>query len=103
MKTKTISKEKAKELINKSNGRIFSSVFIKKDGTHRLMNARLGVKKYIRERTRATLPDIKKRKWKPSEYNLIQVYDMTHAKNYRMINLNTMLELNINKTKYKIK
>ena len=66
MKTKTINKDKAKELINQSNGRIFSSVFIKKDGTHRLMNARTKVKKHLKK-------DAKPRKWKPSKYNLIQV------------------------------
>lgn len=40
-----INKERAKELIEKSNNKIFSAEFTKKDGTHRLMNARLGVKK----------------------------------------------------------
>jgi len=36
-----ITTDKAKELIHQTNGRIFSSTFIKKDGTHRLMTARL--------------------------------------------------------------
>ena len=58
--TKTINKDKAKELINNSNGRIFSSLFIKKDGTHRLMNARLKVTKHLKE-------NAKKRPYDPSK------------------------------------
>tara|TARA_R110000751_G_scaffold144582_3_gene248168 strand:- start:404 stop:685 length:282 start_codon:yes stop_codon:yes gene_type:complete len=91
----TINKEKAKELINESNGRIFSSVFIKKDGTHRLMNARTKVKKHLKK-------DAKPRAWKPGKYNLIQVYDM-QSKNYRMINVNTLQTLILNKKIYNIK
>ena len=40
----TITQDKAKQLINDSGGRIFSAVFIKKDNTHRLINARLHTK-----------------------------------------------------------
>tara|TARA_R100001143_G_C3255038_1_gene85218 strand:+ start:169 stop:450 length:282 start_codon:yes stop_codon:yes gene_type:complete len=92
---KTIKKEKAKELINKSNNKIFTAEFIKKDGTHRLINARLGVSKGIKENSRP-------RPYDPSKYGLICVYDM-QINNYRMININTLLKLNINKTKYIIK
>lgn len=90
-----ITKDKAKELINKSNNKIFTAEFIKKDGTHRLMNARLGVKKGLKENP-------KPQPYEPSKYGLIRVYDM-QVNNYRMINLNTLLNLNINKTKYIIK
>ena len=38
---KTITKDKAKELINQTNGRIFSATYIKKDLSKRIMNARL--------------------------------------------------------------
>jgi hypothetical protein len=92
---KTINKEKAKELITQSNGLIFSSVFIKKDGTHRLMNARLKVTKGLKK-------DPKPRPYEPSKYNLICVYDM-QKKNYRMININTLQTLIINKNIYSIK
>ena len=91
----TINKEKAKQLINQSNGRIFSSVFTKKDGSHRLMNARLGVKKHLKK-------DPKRRPYEPSKYNLIPVFDMTN-KGYRSINLNTLQTLKINKLTFKIK
>ena len=90
-----INRNKAKELINKSNGRIFSSVFTKKDGTHRLMNARLKVTKHLKE-------NAKPRPYEPSKYNLICVYDM-QSKAYRMINIATLETLVINKQMYSIK
>ncbi len=89
-----INKERAKELIEKSNNKIFSAEFTKKDGTHRLMNARLGVKKGLKENP-------KPQPYEPSKYNLIRVYDM-QIKNYRMINLETLKKLSINKIRYKI-
>lgn len=92
---KTINKEKAKELIKQSNGLIFSSVFIKKDGTHRLMNARLKVTKGLKK-------DPKPQPYEPSKYNLICVYDM-QKKKYRMININTLQTLIINKNIYSIR
>ena len=93
--TKTINKDKAKELINNSNGRIFSSLFIKKDGTHRLMNARLKVTKHLKE-------NAKKRPYDPSKYNLLTVFDM-QKKSYRMINIETLQTLIINKKMYNVK
>ena len=90
---KTITQHKAKELIKDSKGLIFSATFIKKDGTHRLMNARL--KKYI-SKTGRPAP------YKPEEYNLMPIYDMK-SKGWRSLNLNTLITLSINKNKYKIK
>ena len=89
----TINKDKAKELIKESKGLIFAATFTKKDGTHRLMNARL--KKYI-SKTGRPAP------YKAEEYNLIPLYDM-RKKAFRMLNFNTLLTLSINKTKYIIK
>ena len=91
----TINRNKAKELIKESNGNIFSSTFIKKDGTHRLLTARLNVTKGLKE-------NAKPRPYDPSKYNLVCVYDMK-AEGYRMMNFNTLLTLSINKTKYIIK
>jgi len=90
---KTINKHKAKELIKDSKGLIFAATFTKKDGTHRLMNARL--KKYISKTGRAA-------PYKAEDYNLIPIYDMK-SKGWRSLNLNTIITLSINKTKYKIK
>tara|TARA_R110000751_G_scaffold134586_1_gene237067 strand:- start:383 stop:685 length:303 start_codon:yes stop_codon:yes gene_type:complete len=98
---KTINKEDAKELIKENKSTIFSATFIKKNGEHRLITARLGVKKGLKE-------NAKPRPYDPNKYNLLCVYDMQQAKKqqtpspYRMLNINTLLTLNINKTKYKI-
>ena len=91
---KTINKEQAKQLIHITNGKIFSSTFVKKDGTHRLLTGRLKVTKGLKE-------NAKPRPYNPSKYNLVCVYDMK-AEGYRMINFNTLLTLSINKQKYLI-
>tara|TARA_R110001606_G_scaffold389836_1_gene556270 strand:+ start:1617 stop:1946 length:330 start_codon:yes stop_codon:yes gene_type:complete len=88
----TINKNKAKELIKGSKGLIFAATFTKKDGTHRLMNARIG-KKYT--------PTGRKQPYKPEDYNLISLYDMK-IKAFRMLNLKTLITLSINKEKYLI-
>ena len=90
---KTINRNKAKELIKQSKGLIFAATFTKKDGTHRLMNARTG-KQYT--------PTGKAAPYKAEDYNLIALYDM-RKKAFRMLNLNTLITLSINKTKYIIK
>ena len=90
---KTINKHKAKELIKDSKGLIFSTTFTKKNGDHRLMNARL--KKYISKTGR-------KAPYKAEDFNLIPIYDMK-SKGWRSLNLNTLITLSINKTKYIIK
>ena len=89
----TINRIKAKELIKDSKGKIFAATFTKKDGSHRLMNARL--KKYISKTGR-------KAPYKAENYDLIPIYDMK-AKGWRSLNLNTLLTLSINKNKYLIK
>ena len=88
----TINRNKAKELIKESKGLIFSTTFIKKDNTIRTLTSRTG-KKYT--------PTGKKAPYKPKDYNLIPLYDMK-KKDFRMLNLNTLLTLSINKEKYLI-
>jgi len=90
----TINKTKAKELIKDSKGLIFSTTFIKKDNTIRILTGRLQVTKHLKE-------NAKKQPYNPSKYNLQPVYDLK-AKGYRMINFNTLLTLTINKEKYLI-
>ena len=89
----TIDKTKANELIKDSKGLIFSTTFIKVDGSTRVMNARTG-KKYT--------PSGNAAPFKASDYNLVSVYDMKQ-KGFRMINLNTLTNLTINNIKYLIK
>ena len=91
----TINKDKAKHLIHLSNGLIFSTTFIKKDNTVRTLTGRLKVTKHLKE-------NAKPRPYDPSKYNLQPVYDLK-AKAYRMINLNTLIDLTINKEYYVIK
>ena len=89
----TINRNKAKELIKESKGLIFSTTFIKKDNTVRTLTSRTG-KRYT--------PTGKKAPYKPEDYNLVSLYDM-RKKAFRMLNLNTLITLSINKTKYIIK
>ena len=90
---KTINTETAKELIHETNGKIFSSTFIKKDNTIRTLTARLG--KRYKSKTGREAP------YKAKEFNLLPVYDM-RKKAFRMLNFNTLLTLTINKNNYKI-
>lgn len=91
----TINKEDAKKLIHKTNGKIFSSVFTKKDGTIRLMTGRLKVTKHLTDNARP-------RPYDPNKYNLICLFDMIN-KGYRMLNINTLKQITINNNKYIIK
>ncbi len=91
---KTITTDRAKELIKESKGLIFSTTFIKKDNTVRTLTARTG-KKY-KSKTGKEAP------YKAQNYNLLPLYDM-RIKDFRMLNFNTLLTLTINKTKYTIK
>lgn len=89
----TINKTTAKELIKESKGLIFSTTFLKKDNTIRTLTSRTG--KQYKSKTGRKAP------YKPSDYNLIPLYDMK-IKAFRMLNLNTLITLSINKEKYLI-
>ena len=89
---KIIDKDTAKQYIYKTNGKIFSAVFRKKDGTKRKMNCRRGVSKYVKGIGL---------KFKPEEHALIGVFDM-HKKAYRFINLETLEQLSFKGITYKI-
>jgi hypothetical protein len=88
----TISKEQAKQLIRNTNGKFFTATFIKKDGTTRVMNARLGVKAYLKG---GELP------YDPESKGLIPVFDVKTG-DYRMININTLTNLKIGNNTYSI-
>ena len=87
-----ISTEEAKRLIKNTNGKIFTATFTKKDGTERVMNARLGVKKYLQGGTLAFDAESK---------GLIPVFDM-QSKGYRMVSVNTISNLKIGKNTYTV-
>ena len=71
---------------------MFNVEFIKKDGTHRLMTARLQVKKGVKG---VGL------KFDPLQHNLITAFDMRKGA-FRMINCDNLISLSSNKRKYVI-
>ncbi len=71
---------KINAMIRATNGRIFSAVFDKKDGSMRAINARLSVTKGLTGKGLAFNPESK---------GLIPVYDI-NAKGYRMLNTRTL-------------
>lgn len=85
-----VDTNKALKLIRQTKGKVFTVVFTKKDGTTRKMNCRLGVSKTVNGNGLA---------YNPEKHNLIPVYDMK-VKEYRMINLETLKALQINKEFY---
>ena len=94
---KTIDRDTAKQYIYKTNGKIFSAVFTKKDGEKRSMICRQGVAKYVKGIGLKFKPvDASK------DRDLIGVFDM-HKKAYRFINLKTLEQIKIKGTTYTIK
>lgn len=67
------------------DGKTFTVEFTKKNGEHRVMNARLGVKK---GKTGKGL------KYRPTERGLLPVYDM-QKQGFRMINFDTIQRVTI--------
>lgn len=88
-----ISKDQAAQLIRDTNGKFFTVTFVKKDGTTRVMNARLGVKAYLKG---GELP------YNPTAKGLIPVYDM-QVRDYRMVNINTITKLKIGNNTYNVR
>ena len=80
--------------IKDTKGAFFTVKFIKKDGTERIMNCRLGVKKYLHG---GELP------YDPVAKGLLPVWDPVAAKTsdgYRIINTNTILSAKISGVEY---
>lgn len=67
------------------DGKVFTVDFIKKNGEHRTMNARLGVKKGVSGKGMA---------YKPTDRGLLPVYDMQNQ-GFRMINFDTIMGVTI--------
>ena len=89
---KIVSKNQAKELINSSKGKIFSVTFTKKNGETREMICRKGVKKHLKGGELM---------FDPNEKGLAVVFDM--KKNaYRMININTLEKIVVDKATYSV-
>lgn len=91
--TNFLSRNEVLAVVNKHSGKIFSCEFVKKDGTVRQMKCRTGVKKYLAGGTLA---------YDPIERGLLPVYEVKSGvseeereDSYRMINIQTLLTLNI--------
>ena len=84
------SSDELKAMIKSTKGRFFSCTFIKKDGSMRVMNGRIGCHKGIKGVGR-----------KFQKENLVTVFD-AKAKEYRMINVDTMLTFNCGKFSWKV-
>ena len=88
-----ISKLEAAQKIRDTKGRMFTVTFIKKsNGEKRVMNARLGVKAYLRG---GVLP------YDPNTKGLIPVYDI-QAKDYKMINIPGIVNLKTGGVEYNV-
>lgn len=88
-----IDKNTAIQMIKDSKGKIFGVTFVKRTtGDIRTMSARLGVSKGV---TGEGL------KYDPESKQLMTVYDM-HKKQYRMLNTETLSQLNIKGQTYSI-
>lgn len=87
-----ITKKEALKKIRQSNGKLFGVTFIKKNGSLRDMNCRLGVQKGVKGVGMS---------YNPSEYNLICVFDVKKD-SFRMINLKTITRLSISGQTYEV-
>lgn len=76
------SSDEMVKMVKSTKGKWFSCTFIKKDGSMRIMNARVGCHKGVKGVGR-----------KFQKENLVTVYD-AQAKEYRTINVDTMLTFN---------
>lgn len=75
-----------------TKGKIFTVLFTKKDGTERLMNCRLGVKKYLKGGSMT---------FDPIARGMLPVYDL-QKQGYRLMNFHTLKLIKIGKTVYNV-
>lgn len=87
-----ITRNAAIKLMKSTQGKIFSATFMKKDGTVRAMNCRLGVTKHLKGGSLA---------FNPAEYDLMTVFDV-QKKAYRMIDLDTLKSVRVGGRKFTI-
>ena len=94
MKSIEVERDELVERIKKTNGKIFNVTFIKRtDNSRRRMNARLGVKSYLKG---GQIP------YNPIDKQLIPVFDMT-KKGYRSISTENIISATILGEQYTVK
>ena len=84
------SSDEMVKMVKSTQGKFFSCTFIKKDGLKRVMNARIGCHKGVKGIGR-----------KFQKENLVTVFD-AQAKEYRMVNVDTMLTFRCGKFNWKV-
>ena len=86
-----MQRQQKHDIIQSSEGAICSCVFVKKDGSVREMNFRLGVKKHLSPNGGYNTL---------TEYpQYVTVFDMK-ANSYKALNLDTLLKLKVNGKEY---
>lgn len=91
--TSTITPDEAEQMINSlKRAEFFTVMFIKKDGTERVMNAQKGVTKHLAGG---------ELKFDPNQRGLIVVFD-SKSGGYRMINKNTLKWIKVKGKVYQV-
>lgn len=88
-----IEKDKVKDVVKSFKGRFFYAEFTKKNGEHRKMISRTGVKKF--------LSDNPNKKERPKNSSLITVWD-TDYRAYRNIPINRLERIHGDNVEYEI-
>ena len=98
----TVKRSEVEQMIsNLPNGTIYSVKFVKKDGTQRLMNSIKGTGRGVKGVGA---------KYDAKSKGLLPVYDLQLAKQnpstpekaWRTVNIQTIYEITVNKTKYEV-
>jgi hypothetical protein len=89
---KVMSRDEVRESIMNLKGKLFSVVFIKKDGSERKMLCRTGVKKGLTGEGLA---------FDPIQKNLVSVWDM-QASGYRFIPVDRILSIKLQGETYEV-
>ena len=91
-----ISKATAKDMLKGSKGKFVSVGFVKKNGDDRKLNGRLGV----HNSKHAPLKGVGLA-YNPDDYYLVGIFDV-QAKDYRMVNLETLYQLKVDGETYDV-
>ncbi len=90
---KNLSVKELQNVLLGTKGKIFSATFVKKNGKVRDINCRLGVKSHIKGTGSPSFAE--------SSDNPYQLVFDLQKNGYRVINLETIIQINFNKKTYK--
>lgn len=90
---KNLSVKELQDVLLGTKGKIFSATFVKKNGEVRDINCRLGVKSHIKGTGGPSFAE--------SSDNPYQLVFDLQKNGYRVINLETIIQINFNKKTYK--